>query len=223
MGYRQHSSSTQGPSGSGMGAGQLTGAVGGVACYLMMSTIEKHHRRHPRMTNRRLRNLHRRASHRPEVQSTNNWNLISDLTQKMMETTSFSGTVPPEATWTCSPVQGSHGLDDFSTRVRPDKRCGFDNLDNFGRVAICSPMSSAPCCSKYGYCGGSFDRHCHEGTDFRKVKNFTQNWRFDGKCGFPNLAVNGELAVCPAGKCCSIYGFCGVGDDYCLTAPATPH
>ena len=223
MGYQHHSSSTQGPSGSGMGGGQLTGAVGGVACYLMMTTIEKHHHRHPRMTNRRLRNLHRRASLGPEVQNTNNWRFISYLTQKMMEATSFSGTVPPAATWTCSPLQGSHGLEDFTTRVRPDNRCGFDNLDNFGRVAICSPMSAAPCCSKYGFCGGSFDKHCHEGTDFRKVKNFTQNWRFDGKCGYPHLAVNGELALCPHGKCCSLFGFCGFGEDYCRTRPAASH
>ena len=40
------------------------------------------------------------------------------------------------------------------------------------------------------------------------------NYRFDKRCGPDYLAPNGQEAVC-LGTCCSIAGWCGIGEEHC--------
>jgi len=82
------------------------------------------------------------------------------------------------------------------------------------------------CCSKYGYCGTS-SQHCNDGcqplygkcnggnnsptkTSTKKTSTVKYPTSTNDRCG-PN---NG---ICPNGKCCSQYGYCGKTSDYCGT------
>ena len=115
---------------------------------------------------------------------------------------------------------GSVDYRNYSTRIRSeDNLCGFGHLSPSGLVAICDPHSNKPCCSQYGRCGGE-DKHCRNGTDFRKVSEFTETRRKDGLCGHgrggkPYLAKDGKTAICTSSECCSMFNFCGEGPDYC--------
>jgi len=69
---------------------------------------------------------------------------------------------------------------------------------------------SGECCSKYGYCGTS-DKHCKTGcqSEFGTCKtNEDDKISTNGECG------KGK-GKCPAGKCCSKYGYCGTSDKHC--------
>ena len=108
---------------------------------------------------------------------------------------------------------GSRDFADYSDKIRSDGKCGFDNYTPGHILAICDPVSDAPCCSNYGHCGGTSE-HCL-GTDFRKVKAFTKKTRADRFCGRPHRAPDSGFAICPDNECCSLFNFCGRGDRYC--------
>jgi len=84
---------------------------------------------------------------------------------------------------------------------------------------------SGQCCSKYGYCGTT-EAYCGKGcqSEFGNCTSSTSakpattksstsstgtlKVTTDGHCG-PNYGI------CPSGKCCSKYGYCGTTDNYC--------
>jgi len=114
--------------------------------------------------------------------------------------------------------------------VSKDGKCGPQNNNT-----ICP---AGECCSKYGYCGTT-DNHCIKYcvSEFGICKNsngdvINQSTTTtttttvpapgptnppsgevskDGKCGPRN-----NNTVCPAGECCSKYGYCGTTDDHCI-------
>ena len=61
-----------------------------------------------------------------------------------------------------------------SSKVRPDGRCGPNNLLEDGRPAECDPTASAPrqgpCCSPSGFCGPT-PAHCNRpgSVDYRQA------------------------------------------------------
>lgn len=95
---------------------------------------------------------------------------------------------------------------------------------------ICNPSDKDHCCSPYGYCGsGPEFCDCDGCHNFRtdKGKNFGHNQRWyieaDGdlfrRCGAKSPLLLGKTAICnpedPKYNCCSSYGYCGTGSDYC--------
>lgn len=119
--------------------------------------------------------------------------------------------------------------------------CGFYAPLINGYYAICNPNDEKYyCCSKYGYCGSGDDFCKSEGSiDFRNNQHLLNNesmkatkevtWHLitstvvkpgQPRCGpkAPKLN-NDQEATCnpddPSAYCCSPYGFCGIGDDYC--------
>ena len=114
--------------------------------------------------------------------------------------------------------------------VSKDGKCGPQNNNT-----ICP---AGECCSKYGYCGTT-DNHCIKYcvSEFGICKNsngdvINQSTTTtttttvpapgptnppsgevskDGKCGPRN-----NNTVCPAGECCSRYGYCGTTNDHCV-------
>ena len=85
-----------------------------------------------------------------------------------------------------------------------DGKCG----DNNGKIC-----PGNECCSTYGFCGIS-DEHCITYCDpnYSVCKSSTTSTvSTNGRCGVYNSNI------CPEGQCCSIFGYCGVGDDFCIT------
>lgn len=83
----------------------------------------------------------------------------------------------------------------------------------------CGPDSNTKCptgecCSVFGWCGSSSD-HCitHKRSDstYDGPPNTTLPVTSDMRCGPDNNAR------CPAGHCCSVFGWCGNGTDHCVT------
>uniref|UniRef100_A0A146LPE1 Putative chitinase 2 n=1 Tax=Lygus hesperus TaxID=30085 RepID=A0A146LPE1_LYGHE len=133
-------------------------------------------------------------------------------------------------------VQWHVGFD----KVKPGQpRCGSSAPSINGFQAICNPDDdSSHCCSPAGYCGSGPDFcQCKGCKDFRKISEAQSlkkvrpadqiRWHvgFDvvkpgePRCGPSAKKVNGKMAICDpdddAGYCCSQWGFCGVGDDFC--------
>ena len=77
--------------------------------------------------------------------------------------------------------------------------------------------SKGRCCSKYGWCGTS-EKHCSVSqgcqtkfgvcTGTTEIIDNSLSISKDDRCGK-------EHGRCPAGKCCSKYGWCGSSDKYC--------
>ncbi|ORX76333.1 hypothetical protein BCR32DRAFT_183369, partial [Anaeromyces robustus] len=74
------------------------------------------------------------------------------------------------------------------------------------------------CCSRYGWCGTG-DKYCGIGCqekfgDCNKITKVeplqSHTISTDTSCGPDNGNTD-----CPAGQCCSKYGWCGTGDKYC--------
>jgi len=94
-----------------------------------------------------------------------------------------------------------------ATNVSTNNRCGAG-------YGVCP---SNKCCSKYGYCGTTTS-YCGNGcqSEFGKCtqtttgKDYTKIVSTDSTCG------DGK-GRCPDGQCCSQYGYCDVGSDYCGT------
>ncbi|KAK9454811.1 glyoxal oxidase N-terminus-domain-containing protein [Dipodascopsis uninucleata] len=97
-----------------------------------------------------------------------------------------------------------------------DGQCGSDHDD-----LICSPehanyLYNGTCCSASGWCGDTIF-HCGAGcvsgcTDTYSIPA-SGSVSIDGTCGADNYGM-----ICPKGQCCSQYGYCGVGTDYCGSA-----
>jgi hypothetical protein len=91
-------------------------------------------------------------------------------------------------------------------QLTPDGSCGPDH-----NYYVCAP---GDCCSVYGYCGGTAE-FCGPGNyasgdcdpDVGVIST-------DGSCG-PLFAGNKPCTGSQFGTCCSLYGYCGDGDDYC--------
>lgn len=118
---------------------------------------------------------------------------------------------------------------------RLDARCGtsssgevFDAPDGT-KPALCNPTSDKPCCSKYGYCGGTPDFcSCKGCVDYGPAEGEKkQSWREDGRCGEGFVAPDGsDPAICDKDSkrpCCSLLGRCGSSEFDCtctgFTAP----
>uniref|UniRef100_A0A0N4YZZ5 GH18 domain-containing protein n=1 Tax=Parastrongyloides trichosuri TaxID=131310 RepID=A0A0N4YZZ5_PARTI len=113
-------------------------------------------------------------------------------------------------------------------------RCGRNApLMENGEYAICNPDDNAAfCCSSAGYCGSTHEHcECDGCIDFKKRPDYKYSqilwWTYgtspanSGKCGksAPQLP-NGRVPICnPESEnahCCSLNGWCGTGDEYCL-------
>lgn len=109
-------------------------------------------------------------------------------------------------------------------------RCGrgIPLLD--GKIPTCNPDDpNAHCCSNGGYCG-SGDEYCkcEKCVDFKENPNYVYkektwlDWSdgpdLSGKCGPSAPRINGNIAECDPESnyyCCSKYGSCGSGEDFC--------
>jgi len=81
---------------------------------------------------------------------------------------------------------------------------------------------SSECCSFYGYCGTSTD-HCSKtaapATDDQVSRAPVAPAISSGPCGSGQQG-NGKCDV--SGECCSMYGYCGVGTQYCTGTSSAP-
>lgn len=86
--------------------------------------------------------------------------------------------------------------------------CGPDN-----RFATCEGTSWGDCCSLSGFCGSGDaycgPGHCHSGACIGPQEGVTTN----GTCGpsWDDLTCDNPSF----GPCCSVYGYCGSGPDFC--------
>ena len=126
-----------------------------------------------------------------------------------------SGFCKPSPPSACCPPQVTNV---WRCTVTPFHRCG-PNFDG----AICDP---GRCCSQWGWCGGTSayyqDGVCVGGASGTSGTSGTPQAtsgpstpsgpspRSDDRCG-PGYGN----APCPAGKCCSQFGWCGTGSAYC--------
>jgi len=112
---------------------------------------------------------------------------------------------------TCGTITTTTTIPTTTKKSRPTgtNRCGpeFD-ID----------CAAGLCCSKYGYCGKS-EKHCGTGcqSEFGICGTITttsknqkpRSTSTNGRCG-PEFNTN-----CPAGYCCSQYGYCGKSEEHC--------
>ncbi|KAH9560612.1 hypothetical protein CY35_06G114800 [Sphagnum magellanicum] len=97
----------------------------------------------------------------------------------------------------------------------PVLACLVNNLNLAEAVDRCNATNlctdpTAPCCSQYGYCG-SEDPYCGKGCQSQcQVLPSALSSKY--ACG--RKASN---ALCPTAEnpCCSMYGYCGNGKEYC--------
>jgi hypothetical protein len=93
-----------------------------------------------------------------------------------------------------------------SGQLTPDGSCGPGH-----NYYVCAP---GDCCSIYGYCGSTKEfcgpGNCAAGDCDPDVGGIS----VDGSCG-PLFAGNKTCTGSQFGTCCSQYGFCGDGDDFC--------
>ena len=88
-----------------------------------------------------------------------------------------------------------------------DGRCGNGN----GLAAPFQKCSPGSCCSIFGWCGAG-DDHCRKYKRYDKIYDggpaITETT--NGRCGpeFNNTR-------CKPSECCSMFGWCGAGDDHC--------
>jgi hypothetical protein len=105
----------------------------------------------------------------------------------------------------CAPQNCASGACQ-SGQLTPDGSCGPDH-----NYYVCAP---GDCCSVYGYCGGTAEfcgsGNCASGDCDPDVGGVST----DGSCG-PLFAGNKTCTGSQFGTCCSLYGYCGDGDDYC--------
>jgi len=90
------------------------------------------------------------------------------------------------------------------TTISKNGKCG----NEFG---LCP---SNKCCSQHGWCGTS-SSYCGAGCQ-------PQFGQCDGVPSTPsNISNNGKcgkgFGICPSGKCCSQYGWCGTTEEFCGT------
>ncbi|KAI1749014.1 hypothetical protein F4782DRAFT_514853 [Xylaria castorea] len=76
--------------------------------------------------------------------------------------------------------------------------------DDIGHCSAGNPCSDGSCCNTASNCGYG-PENCGKG-------NCTSNCDAKAACGRDSL--NGAVS-CPLNVCCSYYGFCGVGSDFC--------
>ncbi|KAJ8018619.1 hypothetical protein HOLleu_43303 [Holothuria leucospilota] len=105
---------------------------------------------------------------------------------------------------------------DLERGVRGDGRCGSQYPLTNGQPGKCDPDSGGPCCSTDGWCGITpYHCTCYRCIDYRDLE---QGVRDDGRCGSGFLQDNGQPSKCAPyseSPCCSWYGWCGSGHDYC--------
>jgi len=113
---------------------------------------------------------------------------------------------------------------DVVDRVRSDRRCGSEFPLDDGAPSECNGASENPCCSKFGYCGpGPAHCSCPGCVDYRGdlakvVSLVVGKVRTDRRCGAGFPLDDGEPSECDGSSdkpCCSKWGYCGPGDDYC--------
>ncbi|ORX78353.1 hypothetical protein BCR32DRAFT_235133, partial [Anaeromyces robustus] len=134
----------------------------------------------------------------------------STTTTTIFKKNSESTSLPPSSTDNHPPVIPTIDLPGLSF----NGRCGKDFSNTY------CPYDE--CCSKDGYCGETND-HCYIGygcqSEFgqcnktlKPKENISTNGFLstDGRCGI----VFGNT-VCPEGQCCSKFGYCGTGKEYC--------
>jgi hypothetical protein len=97
----------------------------------------------------------------------------------------------------------------------PVLACLVNNLNLAEAVDRCSATirctdPTAPCCSRHGYCGSEYP-YCGDGCQSQcHVVPSPLSSKYP--CG--RKASN---ATCPTAEkpCCSMYGYCGIGKEYC--------
>ncbi|KAL4941851.1 hypothetical protein BDV06DRAFT_212346 [Aspergillus oleicola] len=93
------------------------------------------------------------------------------------------------------------------TTISEDGTCGPSQSDT-----VCQGSSFGDCCSTSGYCGRGLD-YCGPGNCVSGACEANNGATTNGTCG-PDWGY----ATCSNpnfGSCCSIYGYCGDGEDFC--------
>jgi len=140
---------------------------------------------------------------------------------KTSESDSFTDTLNSIKDAIVDVFEGSD--DESSDDESSDEKDKEQNKENLPMVGRCGKdygggsCGQGYCCSKYGWCGKS-SKHCS--LDSGCQSEFGECWSktlkmaptttisTDGRCGE-------KLGKCPTGQCCSKYGWCGTGDDFC--------
>lgn len=127
---------------------------------------------------------------------------------------SSSSTTTPPASSSSTPTTGTTSQPTPTGTVSPNGRCGLTGAgQNLGYVC-----PTGKCCSRYGWCGTT-DEYCASGScqpSYGKCSATAPSGTvsLDGRCGNKANGNNNGF-VCPAGQCCSQYGWCGTTAGYC--------
>jgi hypothetical protein len=96
--------------------------------------------------------------------------------------------------------------------ISTDGLCG----SNSPVVATCTGSTFGNCCSTSGFCGSTSD-YCSP-LNCNSAFGTCTPTSVDGSCGTNSASGIDNCEGSDDGPCCSIYGFCGSGNDYCSTA-----
>ncbi|KAH8195227.1 hypothetical protein TruAng_010610 [Truncatella angustata] len=126
-------------------------------------------------------------------------------------------------------VASASSLPVFIRDVSPDDTCGNTGAGSSGYTC-----PTGTCCSQYGYCGNTTD-YCTSGcqstfgvctltsgddsassTTDVVSSSATDTVSPDLTCGTTGAGTAGY--TCQTGMCCSAYGYCGNGTDYCSSS-----
>ncbi|CAJ2504362.1 Uu.00g117560.m01.CDS01 [Anthostomella pinea] len=113
---------------------------------------------------------------------------------------------PPSTTANPGSATASNGNASLSTpdASKTPRHNIFRRQEDVGECGPSSPCSDGSCCNTEGHCGYRAE-NCGKG-------NCTSNCDATAACGRDSL--DGKVS-CPLNVCCSYYGFCGVGTDFC--------
>ncbi|KAI6091579.1 hypothetical protein F4821DRAFT_226439 [Hypoxylon rubiginosum] len=102
--------------------------------------------------------------------------------------------------------KATSGISSNTTLSSPNPllRDRFRRQDDVGHCGPGNPCADGSCCNTSGGCGYG-EANCGEG-------NCTSNCGATAACG--RDSKSGEVS-CPLDVCCSYYGYCGVGTDFC--------
>jgi len=126
------------------------------------------------------------------------------------------GSSSPPASSSSSPSSGSTGSSPISAAVT-------ETNNGMGQCKTSSDCGSGMCCSQYGYCGTG-PEYCANTPSISESKPDTSS---SGSTGSSSISAavaesdNNDMGKCKtssdcgSGMCCSQYGYCGTGPEYC--------
>ncbi|KAK8189685.1 hypothetical protein BKA81DRAFT_275546, partial [Phyllosticta paracitricarpa] len=89
-------------------------------------------------------------------------------------------------------------------------QCWTNTTSSSVGASTCANAPSGRCCSQYGYCGSGND-FCGAGCQ----SLFGECWSNATSSASRPASSSSTCANAPSGPCCSLYGYCGSGNDFC--------